>query len=117
MALKLTSVQAQRNNSDRFFLVTAPILASEKSLQMKFLLDSVKLLDEKQVPQFLKQVLANMVTIKGRDKAGEIMRRSNLSLSQLMPSEKVADFIASSVSFQRFCQEIQYDDLSLSENV
>ena len=67
-----------------------PILASEKSLQPKFLLDSLAHLESHQVPVFLKHVLNSIANIKGRDKAGEMLRRHNVSLSQLMPLDKVS---------------------------
>lgn len=55
-------------------------------------------LKSNQVPVFLKHVLNSIANIKGRDKAGEMLRRHNVSLSQFMPSDKVPEFITSTVS-------------------
>jgi translation initiation factor 4G len=70
-------------------MLLAPVLASEKSLPMKFLLESVKHLDENQVPKFLKSVLKSLVEIKGHQKVDEMWTRSGLSISQLLPSNKL----------------------------
>ena len=67
----------------------APVLASEKSLPMKFLLESVKHLEVEQVPKFLKSVLKSLVEIKGHQKVDEMWTRSGLSISQLLPSNKL----------------------------
>ena len=70
-------------------LFVAPVLASEKSLPMKFLLESVKHLEVEQVPKFLKSVLKSLVEIKGHQKVDEMWTRSGLSISQLLPSNKL----------------------------
>ena len=62
----------------------APVLASEKSLPMKFLLESVKHLEGEQVPKFLKSVLKSLVEIKGHQKVDEMWIRSGLTMSQLL---------------------------------
>jgi len=74
----------------------APVLASEMSLPMKFLLESVNRLEPNQVPKFLSNVLKSLVEISKEEKVGEMMRRSGLTINQLlpseMPSEKVTEF-------------------------
>lgn len=77
-------------------MLLAPLLASEKSLPLKFLLESVKHhLEPDLVPKFLKEVLKSLVEIKGPEKVDEMMTRSGVTIQQLLPSEKVAEFIAS----------------------
>jgi len=76
-------------------MLLAPVLASEKSLPMKFLLESVKHLETDLVPKFLKEVLKVLVEIKGPEKVDEMMTRSDVSIQQLLPAEKVAEFITS----------------------
>ena len=56
---------------------------------MKFLLESVKHLEVEQVPKFLKSVLKSLVEIKGHQKVDEMWTRSGLSISQLLPSNKL----------------------------
>ena len=78
------------------------MLASEMSLPMKFLLESVNRLEPNQVPKFLSNVLKSLVEISKEEKVGEMMRRSGLTINQLlpseMPSEKVTEFTETNVS-------------------
>lgn len=88
-ALLFTTIwwNLETNILSSFFV--APVLASEKSLPMKFLLESVKHLEVEQVPKFLKSVLKSLVEIKGHQKVDEMWTRSGLSISQLLPSNKL----------------------------
>ena len=71
------------------------MLASEKSLPMKFLLECVKHLESDLVPKFLKEVLIALVEIKGgSEKVAEMMTQSGVTIQQLLPADKVADFIS-----------------------
>ena len=85
-----------------FFFVSAPVLASEQSLTVKFLLESVKRLEVGQVPKFLSHVLKSLVEISKEEKVGEMMRRSGLTINQLlpsdMPSDEVTEFTEKNVS-------------------
>lgn len=77
-------------------MLLAPVLASEKSLPMKFLLDSAKRLEDHQVHKFLKNVLKSLVEIKGHKAVDEMWTRSGLSISQMLPSsqlDRVPDII------------------------
>jgi len=79
---------------DNIAMVLAPVLASEKSLSMKYLLEaSSDQLKSEQVPKFLSSVLLQLAEAKGRPKAGDMMKKSGLSLSQFMPSDQVPTFI------------------------
>ena len=62
---------------------------------MKFLLESVKHLEPDLVPKFLKEVLKALVEMKGTQKVDEMMTRSDVTIQQLLPSDKVAEFITS----------------------
>ena len=65
---------------------------------MKFLLESVKhLVEPNLVPKFLKEILKVLVEIKGEEKVEEMMTRSDVTIQQLLPADKVADFITSTV--------------------
>jgi hypothetical protein len=56
---------------------------------MKFLLESVKHLEDEQVPKFLKGVLKSLVEIKGHQKVDEMWIQSGLMISQLLPSKQL----------------------------
>ena len=91
------------------FLISAPILASEKSLSMKYLLDAAKNhLAPHQVPKFLSSVLLQLAEAKGRPKAGDMMKKSGLSLSQFMPSDQVPTFKTDYVSSSQINTSTQY---------
>lgn len=76
-------------------MLLTPVLASEKSLPMKFLLECVKHLESDLVPKFLKEVLIALVEIKGgSEKVADMMTQSGVTIQQLLPADKVADFIS-----------------------
>jgi len=79
------------------FFFAAPSLASERSLSMKYLLEAKQFLEPQQVPKFLSGVLLQLAEAKGRPKAGDMMKKSELSLSDFMPSDQVPTFLISHV--------------------
>ena len=83
---------------DNIAMVLAPPLASERSLSMKYLLEATQFLEPQQVPKFLSGVLHQLAEAKGRPKAGDMMKKSGLSLSHFMPSDQVPTFLISQVN-------------------
>jgi len=76
-------------------MLLTPVLASEKSLPMKFLLECVKHLESDLVPKFLKEVLKALVEMKGgSEKVVDMMTQSGVTIQQLLPADKVAEFIS-----------------------
>ena len=82
---------------DNIAMVLAPPLASERSLSMKYLLEATQFLEPQQVPKFLSGVLHQLAEAKGRPKAGDMWKKSGLSLSHFMPSDQVPTFLISQV--------------------
>ena len=86
---------------DNIAMVLAPPLASERSLSMKYLLEATQFLEPQQVPKFLSGVLHQLAEAKGRPKAGDMWKKSGLSLSHFMPSDQVPTFLISQVNSLR----------------
>ena len=65
---------------------------------MKFLLECVKHLESDLVPKFLKEVLKALVEMKGgSEKVVDMMTQSGVTIQQLLPADKVAEFISTTV--------------------
>ena len=102
---------------DNIAMVLAPPLASERSLSMKYLLEATQFLEPQQVPKFLSGVLHQLAEAKGRPKAGDMWKKSGLSLSHFMPSDQVPTFLISQVKLNSLRKSKIVSKIQFSEKI